>query len=82
VRATLDCPLCDLPAFEADDYGFFHEDDEVTCGCGARLVVNMDDGTDCDCDQEGGCGLCDEWGQVFYAHVTVVEDGGAPCSSP
>lgn len=76
MSATLECPNCEAPAFTADAAGYFHEDDATTCTCGARLVVNLDDGTDCECD-DGECGACDEWGQVHYAYVTVVEDGAA-----
>jgi hypothetical protein len=76
VSEPLECPICGHGAFPPDRLGLFSEDDETTCLCGARLVVNMES-DDCQCDEsdEDEDGNCPhEDGQVYTAYVTVMED--------
>lgn len=72
MSTPLECPICGYGAFAPDRLGLFSEDDETTCLCGARLIVNMES----DEDEDGACPHDD--GQIYTAYVTVLEE---PCSS-
>lgn len=77
VTIELPCPVCDLYEVDipCDVYNAVQEDTEVRCRCGARSIVFLDEGTDCDCDGEEECQHAD--GLVYEAYLVAVEQDGS-----